>query len=218
MSQAVSQDTIVMTNGKTINCKILKIENGLVYYVKNGNKKERFIDLNRIKRHTYQPATNEKTPDEKINEYQINEDLKLPYIGEKVTFTKSFKIKNLPVTDIYARLLGYAGEKEQGITKTIKYKNQEQGKVTLRCMVPSFYETFFKTENSRVFFNMMLSVVDNEINIILTDFYIESPDANTTIEVWDSHSGEFFRSQLDNIYKQMNQLLNDIENKIRNFN
>ncbi|HPD65739.1 MAG TPA: hypothetical protein P5050_09070 [Bacteroidia bacterium] len=211
-----AQDTIIFKSGKQKIGTISKVEGGYIFFTQEGRSNERKISSERVEKYTKKGK--QEVREEVPQEYHVNEELKLPYVGEKVTFTNKFKAKTDNPQDAYALLLRYSAEKEEGITKTLKSKNADQLKITLRCMVPSSYETFFKTEQSKVFFNMILSIADGYYQTVLTDFYIESPDANTTIEVWDSHSGEFFKSQLDNIYRQMNQLLKDVEDKIKSYN
>jgi len=208
---SIAQDTLVNLKGKKIACKIVKIENNFIYYQKAEGKKIKQIALTELRDYTG------KHKKEETYEYKVNETLILPYKDNKVNYNKSFKFNTGAVAEKFTKIKKYIAEKEDSFTKTFKSENLQTGKILCKGSLKSNYETFFGPEKSEVTFSIIFTATEDEILIEFTDIFIKSNKGTALIEVWDSHSGEFFHSQLEVLDVQLKSILNNIEKKIKSY-
>jgi len=208
----LAQDTIITKKGKTILCKIEKIENETVYFKKSEKKKVKSIALNEVKFHSFQNKASKPT-----QEYNVNEALQLPYSGEKVVYSRKVKMVNNAVNVQIEKFKKYLNEKEDSLTKTFKSENLQSGKVIAKASLRSNYETFFGTEKSTVSFTMSFTAGEKETIVELKEISIQSKKGSALIEVWDAHSGEFFHSQLEVLDVQFKAILDNIEKKLKSY-
>lgn len=210
-----SQDTLIYKSGKKVVCKIVKIEKDIVYYQKAKSGKDKQVALAKLERYTTKPTKITEQKDDKTQEYVVNEDLKLPYIDNKVVFSNTFKVKSANAQDQLALFKKYIAESKEGLSKSFKSENKETNTVNSKMVLQSSYETFFGTEKSQVSFTATFIAGQGEVTVQFSNIYISSAKGSTTIEVWDSHSGEFFKSQLDHLVVQYANLHKEIEEKIK---
>jgi len=207
-----SQDTIITNKGKKIVCKIDKIDKETIYFKKSEKKKVKGISISEVKYYT--PQKKEAKP---TQEYEVNMLLQLPYVGEKVIYSRKIKLGNDAVNVQFEKFKKYLNEKEDSLSKVFKNENIQTGKLTAKATLRSNYETFYGTETSTISFTLAFTASDKESIVELKDIYIQSKKSSALIEVWDAHSGEFFHSQLEVLDVQFKAILDNIEKKLKTY-
>jgi hypothetical protein len=201
-----SQDTIYKHRGKPVICKINSITDGNIYYVKAGKTKEKSIAESKVKRHTYGQT-----------EYKVAEKHDVVYRDEMIVFSHQFSLPSVSQEDIYQRFKQYVSEKDEKLRKSIKKQYPENSKLYAHVTMSSHYETFFGEEPSTVQYSMIFLADGSKVTIEITDVYINSKDASNSLETWHAHPGHFFRSQIDVLIIEFDEILKAAEMKIKSY-
>ena len=201
-----SQDTIYKHNGKAIVCKINSIKEGSIYYFKVGKDKEKKIPEEKVIRHTYSSQ-----------EYAVADKHELVYRNEKIVFTHNFKISGIHKDELYARFKKYMTDPHGELKKSYKSQKPEDCILIAKVVMPSHYETFFGVEKSTVQYSLIFMGDGSNVTLEITDVYISSTDASNSLETWHAHPGHFFKSQIDVLIVDFDELLKEIEKRIKSY-